>query len=67
MKEFLTVEEATADPEVVHIELGKAIKGYYRNDILPRHCQKQDDNQIALSEIEELKLRIATLEALGVK
>lgn len=62
MIECKTLEEALKVEGVVHVELGSPVKVWQRGDELPQHLIV-DPVPEGPSEIEQLKARIAALEA----
>ena len=58
-----SIEEARRVEGVIHIEAGAVVRAYVMGDELPAHC-KVAPAPDAPSETEQLKARIAALEAL---
>ncbi len=68
MIECKSIEEARKVKGVVHIEVGSPVRAYVSGDDLPAHCKSDSERGVEpvpeQSEIEQLKARIAELEAL---
>lgn len=62
MIECKSIEEARKVNGVCHIELGNPVKAWQRGDVLPRHLIV-DPTAEGPNEIEQLKARVAELEA----
>ena len=61
-REFSTVEEARRASGVVHIEAGRKVIGYSRDDALPEHCKTRVAAVAREITIQDLDARLRKLE-----